>query len=161
MENVLFINACVRDNSRTLVIAKDILKLLMEEFPDVYIAMQGEWIYCVKDVENPPSLGIDLNNNNKERFNTSGGILWKTNIYSGECEIAFEMPEYTLIGTQIDRVGQYIVIGYLNVDYKNYTVEEIVHHNVVETWYEYPEEIGRIVYDTETGTTATYPDAST
>ena len=136
-------------------------RVIMEEFPDVYIAMQGEWIYCVKDVENPPLLGVDKNRNGMEKFNTSGGILWRTNIYTGECEVAFEMPEYTLIGTQIDRVGQYIVIGYLNVDYNNYTVEEIVHHNVVETWYEYPEEIGRIVYDTESGTTAVYPDAST
>ena len=41
------------------------------------------------------------------------------------------------------------------------STEEFVHNNVVETWYEYPEEIGRIVYDTETGTTAVYPDAST
>ena len=136
-------------------------RLIMEEFPDVYIAMHGDYIYHVKDVENPPVLGVDMNSEGKERFNTSGGILWRTNIYTGECEIAFEMPAYTLAGTQTDRVGQYIVIGYHNVDYKNYTIEEYVRHNIVETWYEYPEEIGRIVYDTETGTTAVYPDAST
>ena len=28
-------------------------------------------------------------------------------------------------------------------------------------WYDYAKEVGRIVYDTETGTTAVYPDAST
>lgn len=131
-------------------------RLIMEEFPDVYIAMCGDFIYHIKDVENPPLIGYDRNDE-KDRYNASGGILWKTNLDTGECEIAFEMPEYVLDGVEIDRVGQYIVIGYHNTDYENY-VEEATDRGI---WYQYEKENGRIVYDTKTGTTAVYPDAST
>ena len=131
-------------------------RLIMEEFPDVYIAMCGDFIYHIKDLENPPLIGYDRNDE-KDRYNTSGGILWKTNLDTGECEIAFEMPEYVLDGVEIDRVGQYIVIGYHNTDYENY-IEEATDRGI---WYQYEKENGRIVYDTVTGTTAVYPDAST
>ena len=101
-------------------------------------------------------IGYDRNDE-KDRYNASGGILWKTNLDTGECEIAFEMPEYVLDGVEIERVGQYIVIGYHNTDYENYT-EDATDRGI---WYQYDKEDGRIVYDTVSGTTAAYEDAST
>ncbi|MBR3998440.1 MAG: hypothetical protein IKI93_08880 [Clostridia bacterium] len=129
---------------------------IIENFPSSYIAAAGDYIYYSRYVDDPPKMGYDLNHN-EDKYNLSGGILFRTNIYTGEESVAFEMPDYVLRGVEIDRVGQYIVISYENTDYENYT-EESTHYGI---WYQYDKENGRIVYDTETGTTAVYPDAST
>ena len=101
-------------------------------------------------------MGYDLNHN-EDKYNLSGGILFRTNIYTGEESVAFEMPDYVLRGVEIDCVGQYIVISYENTDYEKYINESTDYG----TWYQYEKENGRIVYDTEAGTTAVYIDAST
>ena len=130
--------------------------VIIENFPSSYIAAAGDYIYYSRYVDDPPKLGYDLNHN-EDKFNLSGGILFRTNIHTGEESIAFEMPEYVLNGIEIDRVGQYIIIGYHNTDYETYE-EDATDRGI---WYDYAKEDGRLVYDTETGTTAVYPDAST
>lgn len=130
--------------------------VIIDNFPSSYIAAAGDYIYYSRYVDDPPKMGYDLNQK-EDKFNLSGGILYRTNVYTGEESVAFEMPDYVLIGTDIDHVGQYIIIGYQNTDYENY-VEEATNRGI---WYQYEKEDGRIVYDTETGTTAVYPDAST
>ncbi len=130
--------------------------VIVDEFPSSYIAAAGDYIYYSRYVDDPPKMGYDLNQK-EDKFNLSGGILYRTNIYTGEESIAFEMPEYVLIGTEIDRVGQYIIMGYQNTDYENYE-EEATDRGI---WYDYAKENGRIVYDTVAGTTAVYIDAST
>lgn len=130
--------------------------VIIENFPSSYIAVAGDYIYYSRYVDDPPKMGYDLNQN-KDKYNLSGGILYRTNIHTGEESIAFEMSEYKLNGTEIDRVGQYIIIGYHNTDYENYE-EEASDRGI---WYQYAEENGRIVYDTVIGTTAVYIDAST
>ena len=130
--------------------------MIIENFPSSYIAAAGDYIYYSRYVDDPPKLGYDLNQK-EDKFNLSGGILYRTNVYTGEESIAFAMPEYVLNGIEIDRVGQYIVIGYHNTDYENY-IEEATDRGI---WYQYKKEDGRIVFATETGTTAVYPDAST
>lgn len=130
--------------------------VIVNNFPSSYIAAAGDYIYYSRYVDDPPKMGYDLNHN-EDKYNLSGGILYRTNVYTGEESIAFEMPEYVLNGVEIDSVGQYIVIGYHNTDYENY-VEEATDRGI---WYQYEKENGRIVYDTENGTTAAYIDAST
>ena len=130
--------------------------IIIDNFPSSYIAAAGEYIYYSRYVDDPPKMGYDLNQK-EDKFNLSGGILYRTNVYTGEESVAFEMPDYVLIGTEIDRVGQYIIIGYQNTDYENY-VEEATDRGI---WYDYAKEDGRLVYDTFSGTTAVYPDAST
>ena len=130
--------------------------VIIENFPSSYIAAAGDYIYYSRYVDDPPKLGYDLNQN-EDKFNLSGGILFRTNIHTGEESIAFEMPEYVLNGIEIDRVGQYIIIGYHNTDYETYE-EDATDRGI---WYDYAKEDGRLVYDTESGTTAVYPDAST
>jgi hypothetical protein len=129
---------------------------IIENFPSSYIAAAGDYIYYSRYVDDPPKMGYDLNHN-EYKYNLSGGILFRTNIYTGEESIAFEMPDYVLNGVEIDRVGQYIIIGYHNTDYENY-VEEATDRGI---WYQYDKEDGRIVYDTVSETTAAYEDAST
>ena len=129
---------------------------IIENFPSSYIAAAGDYIYYSRYVDDPPKMGYDLNHN-EDKYNLSGGTLFRTNIYTGEESVAFEMPDYVLRGVEIDRVGQYIVISYENTDYENY-VKESTHYGI---WYQYEKENGRIVYDTVTGTTAVYPDVST
>lgn len=129
---------------------------IIENFPSSYIAAAGDYIYYSRYVDDPPKMGYDLNHN-EYKYNLSGGILFRTNIYTGEESIAFEMPDYVLNGVEIDRVGQYIIIGYHNTDYENY-VEEATNRGI---WYQYDKEDGRIVYDTVSETTAAYKDAST
>lgn len=129
---------------------------IIEDFPSSYIATEGEYIYYSRYVDDPPMMGYDLNRK-EDIFNLSGGILYRTNIHTGEESIAFEIPDYVLIGTEIGRVGQYIIINYQNTDYENYD-EEATERGI---WYDYAKENGRIVYDTVTGTTAVYIDAST
>lgn len=129
---------------------------IIENFPSSYIAAAGDYIYYSRYVDDPPKMGYDLNHN-EDKYNLSGGILFRTNIYTGEESVAFEMPDYVLRGVEIDRVGQYIVISYENTDYENY-IKESTHYGF---WYQYEKENGRIVYDTEAGTTAVYIDAST
>ncbi len=130
--------------------------VIVNNFPSSYIAAAGDYIYYSRYVDDPPKMGYDLNHN-EDKYNLSGGILYRTNVYTGEESIAFEMPEYVLNGVEIDSVGQYIVIGYHNTDYENY-VEEATDRGI---WYQYEKENGRIVYDTENGTAAAYIDAST
>jgi len=130
--------------------------VIVEKFPSSYIAAAGDYIYYSRYVDDPPKLGYDLNQK-EDKFNLSGGILFCVNIHTGEESIAFEMPEYVLNGIEIDCVGQYIIIGYHNTDYETYE-EDATDRGI---WYDYAKEVGRIVYDTETGTTAVYPDAST
>ena len=130
--------------------------VIVENFPSSYIAAAGDYIYYSRYVDDPPKLGYDLNQK-EDKFNLSGGILFRTNIHTGEESVAFEMPEYVLNGIEIDCVGQYIIIGYHNTDYETYE-EDATDRGI---WYDYAKEVGRIVYDTETGTTAVYPDAST
>ena len=130
--------------------------VIVENFPSSYIAAAGDYIYYSRYVDDPPKLGYDRNQK-EDKFNLSGGILFCVNIHTGEESIAFEMPEYVLNGIEIDRVGQYIIIGYHNTDYETYE-EDATDRGI---WYDYAKEVGRIVYDTETGTTAVYPDAST
>ena len=130
--------------------------VIVENFPSSFLAVEGDYLYYSRYVDDPPKLGYDLNQK-EDKFNLSGGILYRTNVYTGEESIAFAMPEYVLNGIEIDRVGQYIVIGYHNTDYENY-IEEATDRGI---WYQYEKEDGRIVFDTETGTTAVYPDAST
>ena len=130
--------------------------VIVENFPSSFLAVEGDYLYYSRYVDDPPKLGYDLNHN-EDKFNLSGGILFRTNVYTGEESVAFEMPDYVLRGVEIDRVGQYIVISYENTDYENY-IEESTDYGI---WYQYEKENGRIVYDTVTGTTAVYPDAST
>ena len=130
--------------------------VIVDNFPSSYIAAAGDYIYYSRYVDDPPRMGYDLNHN-EDKYNLSGGILYRTNVYTGEESVAFEMPEYVLNGVEIDSVGQYIVIGYHNTDYENY-VEETTDRGI---WYQYEKENGRIVYDTENGTSAAYIDAST
>jgi len=130
--------------------------VIVENFPSSYLAFEGDYLYYSRYVDDPPKLGYDLNHN-EDKYNLSGGILFRTNVYTGEESVAFEMPDYVLRGVEIDRVGQYIVISYENTDYENY-IKESTHYGI---WYQYEKENGRIVYDTVTGTTAVYPDAST
>lgn len=131
-------------------------RVIIENFPSSYIACVGDYIYYSKYVDDLPMIGYDLNNN-AEQFNTSGGILYRLNINTGEESIAFELPEYCLNSTNIDRVGQYIIIGYQNTDYDNYE-EEATSRSI---WCDYAKESGRIVYDTVSETTAIYKEAST
>ena len=126
---------------------------VIEDFTSVYLAAAGDYIYYSRDVDDPPKMGYDLNRN-EEKFNLSGGILFRVNIHTGEESIAFEMPEYVLNGIEIDRVGQYIIIGYQRTDYDNYE-EEATDRGI---WYDYAKENGRIVYDTESGTAAVYKE---
>jgi len=128
-------------------------RLIIEDFPSAYIAVVGDFIYYSRYVEDPPSLGYDKNMD-EEKFNLSGGILFRTSIETGEESVAFEMPAYTLIHTEIHRVGQYVVIGYRNTDYSRYE-EEATHYGV---WYAYPKENGWVVYDTASGEAAAYPE---
>ena len=130
-------------------------RTLVEDFPSAYIAVVGDYLYYTRYMEDPPSIGFDKNQN-AEQFNRSGGILFRMNIESGEESAAFEMPAYRLIDTGIHRVGQYVVIEYRNTDYSRYE-EEATHYGV---WYAYPEENGWVVYDTEAGTAAVYPEPS-
>lgn len=130
--------------------------VIVENFPSSYLAFEGDYLYYSRYVDDPPKLGYDLNHN-EDKFNLSGGILFRTNIHTGEESIAFEMPEYVLNGIEIDRVGQYIIIGYHNTDYETYE-EDATDRGI---WYDYAKEDGRLVYDTVSGTTAVYPDAST
>ncbi|MBQ4575616.1 MAG: hypothetical protein IJA85_10565 [Clostridia bacterium] len=129
-------------------------RIIVNNFPYSYIAVEGDYIYYSKYVDNPPKLGYDLNHS-EDIFNLSGGILFRTNIHTGEESIAFEMPEYVLIGTEINRVGQYIIIDYRNTDYDTYT-EDVSDRGI---WYDYAKENGRIVYDTLSGMTAVYKEA--
>ncbi len=129
---------------------------IIENFPSSYIAAAGEYIYYSRYVDDPPKMGYDLNQK-EDKFNLSGGILYRTNVYTGEESVAFEMPDYVLLGTEIDRVGQYIIIGYQNTDYETYT-EDVTDRGI---WYDYEKEDGRIVYDTVNETAAVYLDAST
>lgn len=131
-------------------------RVIIENFPSVYLAAEGEYLYYSRYVDDPPKMGYDLNQK-EDRYNLSGGVLFRVNIHTGEESIAFEMPEYVLNGIEIDRVGQYVIIGYQNTDYETYK-EDITDRGI---WYDYAKEEGRIVYDTETGTAAVYPDAST
>ena len=130
--------------------------VIVDDFPSSYIAAEGDYIYYSRYVDDPPKMGYDLNQK-EDKFNLSGGILYRTNIHTGEESIAFEMPEYVLIGTEIDCVGQYIIMSYQNTDYENYE-EEATDRGI---WYDYAKENGRIVYDTVTETTAVYIDVST
>lgn len=130
-------------------------RVIIENFLSSYIACARDYIYYSKYVDDPPMIGYDLNNN-EERFNISGGILYRLNISTGEESIAFELPEYCLNSTNIDRVGQYIIIGYQNTDYDNYE-EEATSRGI---WYDYAKESGRIVYDTVSETTAIYKETS-
>lgn len=128
-------------------------QVIVEDFPSVYIAVEGDYLYYSRYVDDPPMIGYDKNHN-EEKFNLSGGILYRMNIHTGEESVAFEMPEYTLVGMEIDRVGQYIVLGYQNMDYENYE-EEATDRGI---WYAYAKEEGRIVYDTVSGTAAVYKE---
>ncbi len=129
-------------------------RIIVDNFPSSYIAVEGDYLYYSKYVDNPPKMGYDLNHS-EDKFNLSGGILFRTNIHTGEESVAFEMPNYVLIGTEIDRVGQYIVIGYSNTDYDTYT-EDATDRGI---WYDYAKENGRIVYDTVSGTATVYKEA--
>lgn len=130
--------------------------VIVENFPSSYIAAAGDYIYYSRYVDDPPKMGHDLNHN-EDKYNLSGGILYQTNIHTGEESIAFKMPDYVLNGVEIDRVGQYIIISYQNTDYDTYE-EEATDRGI---WYQYAKKNGHIVYDTVTGTTAVYADAST
>ena len=76
--------------------------MVVENFPSSNIVASGDYIYYSRYVDDPPKLGYDLNHN-EDKFNLSGGILFRTNIYTGEESIAFEMPDYVLNGVEIDR----------------------------------------------------------
>ncbi len=130
-------------------------RLIIDDFPSAYIALIGDFIYYSRYVEDPPSLGYDKNMG-KEQFNLSGGILFRTSIETGEESVAFELPAYTLIQTEIHRIGQYVVIEYRNTDYSHWE-EEATPYGV---WYAYEKENGRVVYDTASGETKAYPEAS-
>ncbi|MBR6426925.1 MAG: hypothetical protein IKS28_03765, partial [Clostridia bacterium] len=130
-------------------------RLIIDDFPSSYIAVVGNFIYYTRYVENPPSIGYDKNIG-EEQFNRSGGILFRTDIETGEESVAFELPAYRLIDTGIHRVGQYVVIEYRNTDYSHY-VEEATHYGV---WYAYPKENGWVVYDTASGTATAYREGN-
>ncbi len=129
-------------------------RIVVESFPDVYLAPLGNYIYYVKYVDDPPYLGKDQNPGGKDKYNRSGGILWRIDIETGVEEKAFELPDYTLAGTEIEAVGGRIIIGYNNIDYNDYTVEATDRGD----YYEYAQETGRIVYNPADQTTAIYPE---
>ncbi|MBO4229530.1 MAG: hypothetical protein J5938_04175, partial [Clostridia bacterium] len=128
---------------------------IIDDFPSAYIAVVGDSIYYSRYVEDPPSLGYDKNID-EEQFNRSGGILFRTNIETGEESIAFELPAYRLIDTGIHRVGQYVVIEFQNTDYSNYEEET----DMYGVWYAYPEENGWVVYDTASGEAKAYREGN-
>ncbi|MBP3919431.1 MAG: hypothetical protein J6I50_09740 [Clostridia bacterium] len=126
-------------------------RVIVNDFPSVYIVSNGNDLYYTRYVDDPPLLGFDQNEN-KEKYNRSGGILYRMDIRTGKETIAFEMPAYCLYGTQIYHVGQYIVVGYQNKNYDMYT-EDITGNGI---WYNYQKETGYLVYDTVSTQTATY-----
>ncbi|MBQ2726802.1 MAG: hypothetical protein IJF78_13950 [Clostridia bacterium] len=127
---------------------------VLEPFPDVYFAQIGDWIYYTPYLEEPIFLGVEKHSG-QEKYNKTGGILQRVNIRTGERKPVFEMPEYNLIGTEIDAVGQYVVVSYHNIDYENYETEMTEFGEA----YTYEKEYGRIVYNTSTGETKIYPEA--
>ena len=127
---------------------------VLEVFPDVYFAQIGDWIYYTPYLDEPILLGVEKHSN-QEKYNKTGGILVGVNIRTGESEQVFEMPDYNLIGTDIEAVGQYVVIAYHNIDYNNYETEM----TTLGEAYNYEQENGRIVYDTVTGETKIYPES--
>lgn len=128
--------------------------VVIESFPDVYLVRVGGYVYYTLYLDDAPVIGINENYNGKEVVNRSGGILWRTDIETGETEKAFELPAYTLIGTDIHRVGERVVIGYQNTDYSDYIVETTDRGE----WYQYKETTGRIVFDTAAGTVGIYEE---
>lgn len=126
---------------------------VLETFPDVYFAQIGDWIYYTPYLEEPIFLGVEKHSG-QEKYNKTGGILHRVNIITGESEQVFEMPAYNLIGTDIESVGQYVVIEYHNINYDAYETEV----TVLGEAYTYETEIGRIVYDTVTGETKIYAE---
>lgn len=126
--------------------------VFLEAFPDVYIAAVGDYIYYCLYVENPPFLGYDANGK-KDKYNITGGILWRTNIRTGETEEVYALPEYQLSPYEIEAVGPYIIVDYTNIDYHDYTVDSTGKYG---DWYNYKETIGKIVYDSTAGTYEIY-----
>jgi len=129
--------------------------VVARNFSSSSIVAAGDYIYYSRYADDPPKMGYDLNHK-EDKYNLSGGILYRTNVYTGEESVAFEMPEYVLRGVEIDHVGQYIVISYENTDYENYT-KETTDRGI---WYQYAKENGKIVYNTENSTTSVYKEVS-
>ncbi|MBQ4353889.1 MAG: hypothetical protein IJC71_03235 [Clostridia bacterium] len=112
----------------------------------------GDYEYFTRQIDNPPVLGYDLNDK-EDRMNTTGGILWRRNLKTGEEEKVYEDPQMNLDWWKIDKVGDAVVVGYTNVDYENYTADESIRWGTI---YNYKTDYGWIVYRTDTGETACY-----
>ncbi|MBQ4575560.1 MAG: hypothetical protein IJA85_10280 [Clostridia bacterium] len=130
---------------------KDEDKTINENFSDSYFAQYEGKLYYAKIVENPPLLGIDLNDNSKERYNASGGIIWEFDPESCEERIFLELPGYTLDRVGIECINGRIVIDYRNVDYNNPLDPDN------DGWYDYPTEYGKIIFDPQSGEYTAYP----
>lgn len=106
--------------------------------------LDGNYIYYTKPVDNPPYLGYDRNDR-EDKYNTTGGTIWRTDILTGETAKLFDDAEYNLEYWTIERVGSHLVVNYTNTDYSTFTEEE--GNSRFGAVYVYPSEMGKIVID--------------
>lgn len=126
---------------------------LADGFGSSYIAQAGDYIYYTKAADDPPLRGYDKNEG-ANKYNRSGGILWRLDTKTGVEEKAFELPAYDLDGVELCAVGDRVVIGYANVDYDDYKVSDTGRGD----FYDYKKENGRIVFDPDTDEYKIYPE---
>ena len=60
--------------------------LVNDNIGDVYFLRDGDSICFANWIDDPPVVGFDLNDN-KERYNRTGGKIWRQNIRTGETEL--------------------------------------------------------------------------
>lgn len=110
--------------------------------------LAGDSIYYTKLVDDPPYLGYDMNDH-EDKYNMTGGIIWRTDIKTGATDKLFDDASYNLEYWTLERIGGHLVMNYTNTDYSTYTEEE--GNSRFGTVYVYPFVTGKVVIDTKKG----------
>ena len=120
--------------------------LVNDNIGDVYFLRDGDSIYFTNWIDNPPSVGFDLNDN-KERYNHTGGKIWYQDIRTGE-ETLYLETSHCLSGTDIALVDGKMLFAYIDTDYDDYTEVE---DEKGEIWYDYKKTRGWVIIDPTDG----------
>ena len=108
--------------------------------------LYGDSICYTKPVDDPPYLGYDRNDH-EDKYNMTGGIIWRTDLRTGETDKLFDDASYNLEYWTFERIGGHLVMNYTNTDYSTYTEEE--GNSRFGAVYVYPSETGKVVVNTE------------
>lgn len=120
--------------------------LVNDNIGDVYFLRDGDSICFANWIDDPPVIGFDLNDN-KERYNRTGGKIWRQNIRTGETELFLETG-HCLEATSIDMIDDRLLFAYTDTDYDDYTEIDNKH---VGIWYDYKETRGWVIINPADG----------